>query len=76
MNRGVMVVRGDPSEEELVFSAKGVCSNKYDDPIRSKLELYFEPLAKAYISICDKQEREFYGLRDFYRLVYANICIS
>ena len=67
MNRGVMVTRGSPSEEELVFSAKGICSNRENDPVRSKLESFFEPLAKAYISICNKQKREFFGLRDFYR---------
>ena len=69
MNRGVMVTRADPSEDELVFSAKGICSNKKDDPIRKMLEMYFEPFSKAYTSVCNKQEREFFGLRDFYRLV-------
>ena len=67
MNRGVMVTRGDPSEDELVFSAKGICSNKENDPIRRKLELFFQPLVRAYINICGLQQREFYGLRDFYR---------
>ena len=67
MNRGVMVTRGDPSKDELVFSAKGICSNKENDPVRNKLEDFFEPLARAYINICTQQQREFYGLRDFYR---------
>ena len=67
MNRGVMVTRGDPSEEELVFSAKGICSNKDNDPIRSNLETFFQPFARAYKEILRKQEREFFGLRDFYR---------
>lgn len=69
MNRGVMVTRGEPNKQELVFSAMGICSNKENDPIRSELEPYFEPLARAYINICELQSREFYGLRDFYRLV-------
>ena len=69
MNRGVMLTRGDLSEKELVFSAMGICSNKKDDPVRRKLEPFFEPLAKAYKRICSIQEREFFGLRDFYRLV-------
>ena len=69
MNRGVMVTRADPSEEELIFSAKGICSNKKNDPIRMKLEMYFGPFSKAYTNVCKKQEREFFGLRDFYRLV-------
>ncbi len=70
-----MVTRGDLSEDELVFSAKGICSNKENDPIRSKLEPFFEPLAKAYKNICGLQKREFYGLRDFYRLVLSGIAI-
>ena len=67
MNRGVMVTRADPSEDELVFSAMGICSNDEHDPIRRRLEPYFTPFARAYKSICEKQEREFFGLRDFYR---------
>ena len=44
-----MVTRADPSKEELVFSsAKGICSNDENDPIRQRLELYFAPFAEAY----------------------------
>ena len=64
-----MVTRADPSEEELVFSAKGICGSNKDDPIRQHLEKYFKPFAKAYKNICAKQKREFFGLRDFYRSV-------
>jgi hypothetical protein len=67
MNRGVMVTRGDPSEEELIFSAKGICSNEEKDPIRIYLEGYFKAFARAYKEILGKQDREFFGLRDFYR---------
>ena len=67
MNRGVMVTRADPSEDELVFSAKGICSIKDNDPIKAKLDAFFIYFAKAYISICNKQKRQFFGLRDFYR---------
>lgn len=69
MNRGVMVTRGDPSELELELSARGICSNKKDDPVRERLEEYFKPLAKSYLNICNKQHRQFFGLRDFYRYV-------
>ena len=68
MNRGVMVTRGDPNIEELVLSAKGICSNKEDDPVRRELEHCFQPLAEAYCHICKQQKRQFFGLRDFYRL--------
>lgn len=66
VNRGVMVTRADPSEEELVFSARGICSK---NSVREKLESFFEPFAKAYLKICYSQKREFFGLRDFYRSV-------
>ena len=67
MNRGVMVTRGDPDANELEFSASGICSNKQDDPVRERLQAYFKPLAEAFMAICKKQEREFFGLRDYYR---------
>ena len=67
MNRGVMVTRGDPSEDELEFSAEGICSYKVDDPVKARLKLYFKPLSEAYKEICKKQDRVFFGLRDFYR---------
>ena len=68
MNRGVMVTRGDPSEDELEYSAEGICSNEENDPVKGRLKQYFKPLSKAYMYICKKQERQFFGLRDFYRL--------
>ncbi len=70
MNRGVMVKRGDPVEDDLVLSAEGICSNKDEDPVKDKLRIYFQPLSQAYIEICricEKQKRQFFGLRDFYR---------
>ena len=73
MNRGVMVTRGDPSEKELVFSAMGICSNKENDPVRMNLQSYFRTFAHSYKEICKKQEREFFGLRDFYRLEFTSI---
>ena len=67
MNRGVMVTRADPNADELVFSARGICSNAKSDRVRSRLEEFFEPFATAYLTICKQQKREFFGLRDFYR---------
>ena len=62
-----MLTRGDPSKSELEFSAEGICSNKEDDPVKARLKQYFKPLSEAYMKICKDQNREFYGLRDFYR---------
>jgi len=67
MNRGVMVTRADPSQDELVLSARGICSMTHSDPIKAKLDQFFDSFAKSYISICKKQKRQFFGLRDFYR---------
>lgn len=72
MNRGVMVTRGDLSEQELELSARGICSNKENDPVREKLEDFFRPLARSYLEICKKQARQFFGLRDFYRYRICN----
>jgi hypothetical protein len=74
MNRGVMVTRADPSQDELVLSARGICSMTEQDPIRGKLEEFFNSFAKSYIRICEKQKRQFFGLRDFYRCVRVMVC--
>ena len=68
-NRGVMVTRGIPDIKELRLSAKGICGESKSDAAKTKLEPYIEPLAEAYQAICEKQEREFFGLRDFYRYI-------
>ena len=67
MNRGVMVTRGDPDIKELVVSAQGICHNKDNDAVKSRLSDCFEVLAEAYYDICVRQTRQFFGLRDFYR---------
>ena len=66
MNRGVMVTRGDPDVDELVLSAQGICRSE-NDVVNDRLSSYFHTLAKAYHTICQKQTRQFFGLRDFYR---------
>ena len=73
MNRGVMVTRGTPDITELRFSAKGICGVEDNDSARARLEPYFENLAQAYEMICHLQEREFFGLRDFYRYYRLNV---
>ena len=65
MNRGVMVTRGDPDIEELVVSAQGICHE--NGVVKDRLSHYFQTLAEAYKHICERQTRQFFGLRDFYR---------
>ncbi|XP_029913013.1 E3 ubiquitin-protein ligase rnf213-alpha-like [Myripristis murdjan] len=67
MNRGIFVSRGDPDEKELIESAKGICSS--DAMVLEKVRDFFKPFAKAYLKICRKQGKGFFGLRDYYSLV-------
>ncbi|AWP18160.1 putative E3 ubiquitin-protein ligase RNF213-like [Scophthalmus maximus] len=68
MNRGIFVSRWDPSEDELVQTAKGICSSS--NQILLKIAHLFQPLAKAFLSICSETSKnQFFGLRDYYSLV-------
>ncbi|XP_065845272.1 E3 ubiquitin-protein ligase rnf213-alpha-like isoform X2 [Oscarella lobularis] len=71
MNRGILVQREVPSDQELIVSALGICST--DGRTKRHLEPYIAGMASAYLEICQeakkKKEREFFGLRDFYSLV-------
>lgn len=68
MNRGIFVSRWDPSEDELVETAKGICSS--NNQILLKIKHLFPSLAKAFLDICNETSRnQFFGLRDFYSLV-------
>uniref|UniRef100_A0AAZ3REY3 RING-type E3 ubiquitin transferase n=1 Tax=Oncorhynchus tshawytscha TaxID=74940 RepID=A0AAZ3REY3_ONCTS len=67
MNRGIFVSRCDPDEKELIESAKGICSS--DTMILEKVRDFFQPFARAYLNICRKQGKGFFGLRDYYSLI-------
>ncbi|XP_061866845.1 E3 ubiquitin-protein ligase RNF213 isoform X2 [Colius striatus] len=67
MNRGIFVSRGDPSREELIESARGICCSSRG--ALQKVERYFCHFADAYENICQAQDREFFGLRDYYSLI-------
>ncbi|XP_077330445.1 E3 ubiquitin-protein ligase RNF213-like isoform X2 [Lithobates pipiens] len=70
MNRGIFVSRGDPNKKELIESAKGICSS--DNLILHKVSQNFHNFSEAYLKVCKtlkKQEKEFFGLRDFYSLI-------
>ncbi|KAM4623618.1 E3 ubiquitin-protein ligase rnf213-beta [Polymixia lowei] len=68
MNRGIFVSRWDPSENELVETAKGICSSS--TPILAKIKHLFLPLAQAFLEICNETAKnQFFGLRDYYSLV-------
>ncbi|KAL0964856.1 hypothetical protein UPYG_G00329960 [Umbra pygmaea] len=68
MNRGIFVSRWDPSENELVETAKGICSSS--NHILLKIKHLFPLLAKAFLKICEEtSNNQFFGLRDYYSLV-------
>ncbi|XP_042653147.1 E3 ubiquitin-protein ligase rnf213-alpha-like [Tyto alba] len=66
MNRGLLVFRTEPSKEELVKTAKGICA---DQPHLERIEHLFPILANFYCNVLQKQQTEFFGLRDFYSLI-------
>ncbi|XP_072028880.1 E3 ubiquitin-protein ligase RNF213-like [Amphiura filiformis] len=67
MNRGIMVSREDATEEELIVTARGICST--DQDVLMKIQDLIPPLAQGYQIVCEKQSREFFGLRDYYSLI-------
>ena len=72
MNRGIMVARGDPDQEELLSSANEICRSSSVDPTLLESILACIPnLAKAYLKLVKAAHatREYYGLRDFYSLI-------
>ncbi|XP_051888724.1 E3 ubiquitin-protein ligase rnf213-alpha-like [Pristis pectinata] len=67
MNRGIFVSRLDPCQEELIETAKGICSS--NSVLLHKVQHLFPGFAKAYLKICQNQCSQFFGLRDYYSLV-------
>ena len=56
---------------------RGICSTETNDPVRRVLEPILDELAEGYLEIVSVQEgsrKEFFGLRDFYRLVVGCPC--
>ncbi|XP_032847063.2 E3 ubiquitin-protein ligase rnf213-alpha-like [Tyto alba] len=66
MNRGLLVFRADPSKEELIKTAKGICAAQ---PHLESVEYLFPSLAEFYCTVLKTQKKEFFGLRDFYSLI-------
>ncbi|KAM6107493.1 LOW QUALITY PROTEIN: E3 ubiquitin-protein ligase rnf213-alpha-like, partial [Phoenicopterus ruber ruber] len=64
--KGLLVFRTEPSEEELVKTAKGICA---DQPHLERIEHLFPILANFYCNVLKTQKTEFFGLRDFYSLI-------
>ncbi|XP_047614339.1 E3 ubiquitin-protein ligase RNF213 isoform X4 [Phacochoerus africanus] len=67
MNRGIFVSRGSPNERELIESARGICAS--EPLVQERIQGYFAAFAKAYETVCESQDKEFFGLRDYYSLI-------
>lgn len=67
MNRGIFVSRGAPNKHELIQSAEGICSS--EPLVQERVRGYFAPFARAYEEVCERQGKEFFGLRDYYSLI-------
>ncbi|CAH1233987.1 RNF213 [Branchiostoma lanceolatum] len=69
MNRGIFLSRGVPDNDDLRKSARGICEQ--DERVLAQLETMLGSLVSAYTSLYRPQleDREYFGLRDFYSLI-------
>ena len=67
MNRGIFVIRGDPSNNDLALTAKGIFSS--DERRFREVDQVVKLLTESYLDIRSKQDHEFFGLRDYYGLL-------
>ncbi|XP_065678667.1 E3 ubiquitin-protein ligase rnf213-alpha isoform X7 [Hydra vulgaris] len=84
MNRGIMLYRGQPDFDELVETARNICSN--DQYVFGRIEPLFKPLTMGYLNVYKNQndcgiikkykKEEFFGLRDFYSLLKLIFCFA
>ncbi|KAL7825428.1 hypothetical protein AOLI_G00326350 [Acnodon oligacanthus] len=67
MNRGLLLFRPSPGEDELKKTATEICSaaRLFSKEIEERLPT----LTKVYSAVLKKQVNEFYGLRDYYSLI-------
>ena len=68
MNRGIFVTRGKPSEDDLHKTAEAIFKSDQE-----KIGLVppgvIKALTTAYLQIYKRQDKEFFGLRDYYGLL-------
>ena len=65
MNRGILLSRMPPDEQDLIKIGRGIGDKKYaqlTDPL-------VPDLVAGYLAVYNSQEREYFGLRDFYSLI-------
>ena len=65
MNRAILLQRTPPDRPDLVKIGKGIG----DKACRQLTDPIIPELADGYLAVYDVQEKEYFGLRDFYSLV-------
>ena len=75
MNRGIMLIRGEPTKEDLISSAKGIMKRGESKFFKKDFINRINNLADSYLCLINEVRqsndisRDFYGLRDFYSLI-------
>ena len=65
MNRAILLQRTPPDVEDLIKIGRGIG----DKACRQLTDPIIPDLAEGYLAVYKKQEKEYFGLRDFYSLV-------
>ena len=68
MNRGIFVTRGKPSEGDLQKTAEAIFESD-KEKIKQVSNGVIRALTSAYLHVYEKQDKEFFGLRDYYGLL-------
>ena len=67
MNRGILLSRAVPDKTDLIKIAEGICAQNQE--VFKLMKPVIDKLASGYEAVYSKQDREYFGLRDFYSLV-------
>ena len=65
MNRAILLQRTPPDVKDLVKIGQGIG----DKTCRQLTDPIIRDLAEGYLAVYNDQEKEYFGLRDFYSLV-------
>jgi hypothetical protein len=69
IKRGILLSRGVPTKADLIKCAEGICSGSNNNDVLSLMKPFINVLATGYYKVYNEQDREYFGLRDFYSLV-------
>ena len=65
MNRAILLQRTPPDKKDLIKIGQGIG----DKACRQMTDFIIPDLAEGYLAVYESQEKEYFGLRDFYSLV-------